>query len=209
MVKVKICGITNEEDARYCSWAGADALGFIFWQKSPRYISPRLAKKIVKVLDPFISLVGVFVDESREKAYDIASYVGIDGVQFHGKESASYCDFFRKQFFVIKTFFPPLTVTPAVRTVDACLFDMRWEDKQRGVKRIPASSLKKIARFGESKIIISGGITVTSVAALVSSTRPYAVDVSSGVEMFPGKKDKVLVKKFIEKAKAVQYACRR
>ncbi|MCM8819680.1 MAG: phosphoribosylanthranilate isomerase, partial [Candidatus Omnitrophica bacterium] len=105
MVKIKICGITNLEDAVFCSKAGADALGFIFAKKSPRYISKINAQKIVKNLDPYIVRVGVFADQKKEEVIDIAKEVKLDALQFHGEESPSYCNFFKKNFRIIKTIF--------------------------------------------------------------------------------------------------------
>ena len=101
MIKVKICGITNQDDAQAASRLGADALGFIFAKKSPRYIKPLTAKKIIRSLDPFIVTVGVFVDESKENVLSIASELNLDCLQFHGNESPSYCNFFKKKFKVI------------------------------------------------------------------------------------------------------------
>ncbi len=105
MLKIKICGITNLEDALLCSSLGADALGFIFSQKSPRYISEREAKRIILGLDPYVLRVGVFVDEEKERVLETAQSLNLDALQFHGQENPAYCRFFKERFRVIKTFF--------------------------------------------------------------------------------------------------------
>lgn len=203
MVKVKICGITNLEDALFCSEAGADALGFIFWRKSPRYLSPRLAKKIIDNLDPFVSSVGVFVDEPKKSVHEIAIYLNLDVLQFHGKETPSYCNSFRGQFEVVKTLFPEDIDESYIRrfTASAYLFDLSWEDKQKGAKVLSHNVLRKIKAVKNKRIIISGGLRPDNISYSIKKIKPYALDVASGVEVFPGKKDKKLVKLFIEKAK--------
>lgn len=204
MVKVKICGITNIEDASFCSSEGADALGFIFWKKSPRYVTPRIAKKIIDQLLPFISTVGVFVDEDKTRVIDIASHLKLDILQFHGSESDSYCKFFKPYFRVIKTFFPQRK-TPDVHSykVDAYLFDVKWEEKQKGNSTIGGNFLKRIKAFKDRPVILSGGLTPKNVSCFVKKMRPYAVDVARGIEVFPGKKDRDLVRLFIKKAKSI------
>jgi phosphoribosylanthranilate isomerase len=205
MLKVKICGITNTEDALMCAKEGSDALGFIFTKKSPRYISYKDAKRIIKELDPFTAKVGVFLDAPKEEVLEAASDIGLDILQFHGGESAAYCNIFRQKFKVIKVFFPESTaLKPKVASykVDAFMFDMRLEDKQKGKKTLPKEVLKEITALikkGE-RVIVSGGLNVENVAK-VKKLSPYAVDVASGVEAFLGKKDKSLVRKFIRKAK--------
>jgi phosphoribosylanthranilate isomerase len=203
MPKVKICGITNLEDALLCSKAGADALGFIFWKKSPRYITPSLVKKIIDNLDPFISSVGVFVDEDKKKVFDIAKYINLDVLQFHGKESVAYCNSFKSYFKVVKTFFPQQVKDSYICrfNVSGYLFDIGWDDKQKGLKSLPQSVLRKIASLRDKRVIVSGGLNPVNVSSCIKKIKPYAVDVASGVEVFPGKKDKKAVKLFIQKAK--------
>lgn len=106
MVKVKICGITNLEDALFASFAGADAIGFIFSKKSPRYISEKRAGEIIQQLDPFLIKVGVFLDQEKQEVLDLASFLNLDVLQFHGKENPGYCHYFKPRFKVIKVFFP-------------------------------------------------------------------------------------------------------
>ena len=205
MIKVKICGITNIEDALVCSREGADALGFIFSKKSPRYLAQNDAKKIIAELDPFIYKVGVFLNEEKERVAEIAHFLSLDALQFHGNEPAAYCNFFKSQYKVIKVFFPgerPLKQAMEHYVVDAYSFDIKYEEKARGTKMLPTMALKEIATLVKEgkRVIVSGGLTVKNIAAVVK-LKPYAVDVASGLEEFVGKKDKALVHQFIHEVK--------
>jgi len=201
MVKVKICGVTRLEDALFCVESGADALGFIFWRKSPRYINPRKAKKIISKLSPFVTTVGVFVNEPKSKVSAVANYLNLGALQFHGGESYPYCSYFLPRFRVIKTFFPPQFPGVDYSRLDNYLFDIKWEDKIGKKTVLSSASLKRISKIKNKAVIISGGLTPQNVSALVNSIKPYAVDVSSGVESSPGEKDKRKVESFIQRAK--------
>jgi phosphoribosylanthranilate isomerase len=205
MIKIKICGITNLEDALFCSENGADALGFIFSKKSPRYINESQADRIISRLDPFINTVGVFLDEERGKVFEIAERLNLDILQFHGQESPAYCDYFRQKFKVIKVFFPenkPLKREVPYYKVDAYLFDIKREHKIQGKTILSGSSLAEIAAFIKEgrQVIISGGLGVKNIAQVIK-LKPYAVDIASGLEELVGKKDKDLVRLFIQKVK--------
>ncbi|MDP2924226.1 MAG: phosphoribosylanthranilate isomerase [Candidatus Omnitrophota bacterium] len=207
MIKVKICGITNLEDALLCSKEGADALGFIFTKKSSRCINTKEAAKIIAQLDPFITTVGVFLDEEKDKVLEIANALSLDALQFHGQESPSYCNFFRPKFKVVKVFFPestPFKKAIAAYKVDAYLFDVRQEEKLKGKNNLPKENLKEIfnlIREGR-RVIISGGLNIKNISQ-AAKLKPYAVDVSSGVEKMVGKKDSELICVFIQKVKNV------
>lgn len=202
--KVKICGITNLGDAKLASDYGANAIGFIFTKKSPRYISSLKAKKIISRLDPFIVKVGVFVDERKDKVFQMASYLGLEVLQFHGEETPSYCKFFKSKFKVIKVLFSqnkPFKKAVSKYDVDAYLFDVKYEKKQKGENKLSKNDLKEIADISKTKkVIISGGLNITNVLS-IKKMKPYAVDVSSGVEKSTGKKDEHLIKLFIERAR--------
>lgn len=205
MLKVKICGITNLKDAFLASYYGADAVGFIFSKKSPRYITIKTAKKIISQLGPFVAKVGVFLDERREKVFDIASYLKLDTLQFHGQEIPSYCRFFRPRFKVIKTIFPqdkPFIKKISLYDVDAFLFDVKYEEKIRNRSKLSNSILKEIGAFvkKKKKIIISGGLNAANIVN-IKKLKPYAVDVARGVERSIGRKDERLMKLFLKRAK--------
>lgn len=205
MIKVKICGITNLEDALLASGFGADALGFIFSKKSPRYISEAAAKKIINQLDPFQTKAGVFLDQSEAEVLAIAENLKLDLLQFHGSETAAYCRHFAKQFKVIKVFFPEETLNEQQilrYKVDAFMFDVRYERKNKGVNSLSPARLKDLVKLISSgrRVVISGGLSCDNILN-IKKLKPYAVDVASGVEKLVGKKDKKLLQDFIKKVK--------
>jgi len=205
MIKVKICGITNLEDALMASSQGADAVGFIFCKRSPRYISEQSAKKIIYHLDPFLVKVGVFLNEERRRVLDVGSYLDLDVLQFHGDEAPSYCNFFRPKFKVIKAFFPedkPLVSKLAKYNIDGFLFDIKYDKKVKGSKELSPAILKEVSAFVKKgkKVIIAGGLNLENIDK-IKKIKPYAVDVASGVEKFVGKKDERLIREFIKKVK--------
>jgi len=204
-MKVKICGITNLEDALLVSSAGADALGFIFSKKSPRYISKRKAGEIIQRLDPFLTKVGVFLDQGKQEVLDIASSLGLDILQFHGREAPAYCHFFKPRFKVIKVFFPedsPYEGKISRYKIDAFMFDIKYEEKTKGKRMLPAEALREVASLIKrgKRVILSGGLNVKNVGN-AKKLKPYALDVASGLENMIGKKDSQLVKAFINKVK--------
>lgn len=205
MIKVKICGITNLEDALQVSSAGADALGFIFSKKSPRYINKRKAQEIIQHLDPFLAKVGIFLDQGKQEVLDISSSLHLDILQFHGREAPEYCHFFKPMFKVVKVFFPkdsPYEEKISRYKIDAFMFDIKYEEKTKGRKVLSAKVLRKISGLIKKgkRVIISGGLNIENVGN-VKKLKPYALDVASGVESRVGEKDSQLVKAFIKKVK--------
>ncbi len=203
MVRIKICGITRLEDARAAVDAGASALGFVFYKKSPRYISPSKAKRIVDVMPPFISITGVFVNEREGAIRDIAGFCALDALQLHGDEDYHTCHRLRrygpkliKAFRVGEGF--NLGAVDAYK-VDALLFDAFDKDAFGGSGKIFRWELLKDLRT-RLPVILSGGLTPLNVAEAVRVIKPYAVDVSSGVEKSPGIKDRDLIRSFIQNA---------
>jgi len=201
--RVKICGITRAEDALMAVEAGADALGFIFYPKSPRYITPEEARLIKTKLPPFVATVGVFVDEDPGRVMKIASEAGLGAVQLHGHETPAYCA--NMGINVIKA----LRVRDegdiramAGYEVSAFLLDTYKEGQMGGTGEVFDWDLAlKAVKCGKTPIILSGGLTPDNVARAVEKVRPYAVDVSSGVEVQPGVKDRDKVRDFIENVK--------
>ncbi len=203
MVKVKICGITNLEDALLAESLGADVLGFIFTKKSPRYIDPKKVKKIISSLGPFVFKAGVFMDQKKEEVKETASYLGLDLLQFHGKESFAYCSFFRKQFKVVKVFFPKDSTKFILqyRKLDALMFDIPYAQKKEN-KILPEKSLKLIKgkiKNGQ-RVIVSGGINSINLKNIIK-INPYGLDFCRGTEKLVGKKDKNLMEELIREVK--------
>ena len=203
MVKVKICGITNTADAAAAVDLGADALGFVFFRESPRYVPPQEAAAIIKRLPSFIPAVGVFVDETTERIEETASISGIDLVQLHGDEPPERCGLSRRVIKVIRVKSLD-SLSPLNRFQDrvtAFLLDTYTPDALGGTGRIFNWDIAVEAKqFG--RIVLAGGLTQDNVAEAVRHVRPYAVDVSSGVELSKGKKDHTKIGLFIERAKS-------
>jgi phosphoribosylanthranilate isomerase len=202
-VRVKICGITNLDDALAAVDAGADALGFMFYEKSPRNVPARTAADIARQLPPFVAKVGVFVNASEETISKTLAECCLDTLQFHGDETPAFCLRF-SPLKVYKAFriqnIESLQSLPTFKTA-AWLLDSFEPDKPGGTGTKfnwdLAIEAKKLGR----PIILAGGLTPENVADAVRKVRPYAVDVSSGVESSPGKKDHAKIKAFIQVAK--------
>ena len=200
MVKVKICGLTNVEDALAAADFGADALGFVFFAGSPRYIAPEKAAGIISRLPAFITTVGVFVNEAADRLKHICETSGIDVAQFHGDEPPEACSVCPR---AIKAFrikdFTDLNLLGLYRT-SALLLDAYAPDSYGGTGQIFNWDIAVEAkRFGN--IILSGGLNPDNIEKAVKWVMPYAVDVSSGVEASKGKKDLKKMRAFIERAK--------
>jgi phosphoribosylanthranilate isomerase len=203
MVKVKICGITNIDDAEAAVGLGADALGFVFFRESPRYVSPQNAASIIRKLPSFIPAVGVFVDETAKKIEETASISGIDLIQLHGDEPPEMCGLSRRVIKVIRVKSLD-SLSPLSRYKDkvtAFLLDTYTPEALGGTGRIFNWDIAVEAKqFG--RILLAGGLTQENVGDAVRHVRPYAVDVSSGVELKKGKKDHTKLGLFIERAKS-------
>jgi phosphoribosylanthranilate isomerase len=202
-VKVKICGVTNIEDALAAVGAGADALGFMFYESSPRNVAVKVAADIIRQLPPFVAKVGVFVNTTEESVRRAIGDSGIDTLQFHGDETPEFCRKF-SPLKIYKAFrmqnLESLRALPGFRT-DAWLLDSFVEGMPGGTGAKfnwdLAVESKKLGR----PIILAGGLTPENVADAVRKVGPYAVDVSSGVELEPGKKDHAKVRRFVAAAK--------
>ncbi len=203
MVKVKICGITNLEDARVSVAAGCDALGFLFYKKSPRYISVQKAKEIIKDIPKNIIKIGVFVNATEKNIKEVAKECGLDILQFHGNESPEFCKKF-KRYKIIKVF--RIKNKSSLRDVlkykvFAYLFDTYSSSKLGGTgKKFTWELLDQLGDLKQS-IFLSGGLNAKNVQAAIKAVHPQWVDASSSLESLPGKKDHKRVKSFIAAAK--------
>lgn len=198
MTRVKICGITNQDDALCAAETGAHALGFVFYSKSPRNIKLRIAAKICQALPPFISKVGVFVNESEATIQKIVRECGLSAIQLHGDESPAFCQKFDLP--VIKAFQIRSIKDMAQLSkyqVNGHLLDTYSEKMRGGTGAVFDWNLAvKAKRFGR-RIILSGGLTPQNVVQAIRKVQPFAMDVSSGVEKSPGKKDPAKIKSFL------------
>lgn len=198
-LKVKICGITRLPDALAAVEAGVDALGFMFYEGSKRFITPAAAAQIIRALPPFIAKVGVFVNASAETVRATVAECGLDTLQFHGEESADFC-----------AQFAPLKVVKAFRiqneaslqplpdyAVDGWLLDSYVAGQRGGTGEKFNWELAAQAKELGRPVILAGGLTPENIADAIQQVWPFGVDVSSGVETAPGQKDIGLVRQFV------------
>jgi phosphoribosylanthranilate isomerase len=201
-VVVKICGLTNLADAIAAAAAGADALGFVFYEPSPRAVPIEVAADIIRRLPAAVVKVGVFVDAPEELVVRAARECGLNLLQFHGHEAPAYCVQFglmsMKAFRIRDA--ASLQELAAYPT-DAWLLDAYAPDKAGGTGETFNWDLAVQARGLGRPIFLAGGLTPANVAEAVQQVRPYGVDVSSGVEAAPGMKDQAKVREFIRAAK--------
>jgi len=207
MTFIKICGITNIDDARAAVAAGADALGFNFYNRSPRYIAPPAAREIVEQLPSSILTVGVFVnEETPESVKKIASEAGVTAFQLHGDESPAYCRELSDRY-VIKT----LTVSGDFDIqmvqdygVNAIMLDTRDNNLRGGTGRVfdwsVAIEVNKVA----PKLFLAGGLSPENISEAIELVRPYAVDACSALEDRPGIKNHDRMRAFVELARSVK-----
>ncbi len=203
--RVKICGITNPDDAAAAVEAGADALGFVFHRKSPRYVEPQVVKSIVANLPPFILPIGVFVNEEPKVVRDLMDACGLGLAQLHGDESAGYCETLGRP--VVKAIglkdrasLLALAEYKGRAQVRGFLLDAFAPDLYGGTGHTTNWSIaSELAK--SMTVILAGGLTPENVAAAIRTVRPYAVDVSSGVEATPGNKDHGKLRAFVQAAK--------
>ncbi len=201
MTKIKICGITRWEDASYAVALGVDALGFVFYPKSPRYVGPREAREIIRRLPPFVTSVGVFVDAPAQEIMEIANHCGLSAVQLHGRETPDFCNQFSAQ--VIKAFRVEGDQLPqeiSHYSVNAILLDTYQAGLPGGTGTTFSWKVAIEAKV-YGKIILAGGLSSENIIKAIETVNPYAVDVSSSVEEGPGIKDARLMSDFMDKVK--------
>lgn len=207
MVKVKICGITNLKDARQALEAGATFIGFNFYERSPRYVTPSAAKRIMQSLPKKVKAVGVFVNETENKMLTIVRRIGLSHVQLHGEESPETVARLQRTLPVIKAIRvrKSFSTSELSRYKNASAFLLDGFDRHRrggSGKSFPWDIARRAKRVG--RIFLAGGLTPANIGEAIRSARPYAVDACSGVEAKPGKKDPAAVKKFMRAARAAQ-----
>jgi len=205
MVKIKICGITNIEDAQNAVSFGADFIGFIF-ADSPRNIKLEEARSIIEKIKGDVLKVGVFVNETLRNVISIAEYCSLDLIQLHGNEDPKYCSQLKDRQ-LIKAFRikddASLALIPRYKDVFACLLDTFSNQRYGGTGRTFDWNLAiKAKEFGKP-IILSGGLGLSNIKEAIKAVRPYGVDISSSIETKPGKKDTKKMKELISVIKAL------
>jgi phosphoribosylanthranilate isomerase len=198
---VKICGITRQEDADAAVDAGADALGFVFWPESPRAIDPYRARAIVTSLPPFVTAVGVFVDQPVEFVNGVVGLAGLGAVQLHGEENADYVAAMLRP--VVKAIALGDDVEAAVGRIDLwpsrirVLLDVHDPVRRGGTGRTADWSVAAaVAR--RRPVVLAGGLAAENVGEAIARVQPFGIDVSSGVEVAPGIKDHGRIKALFE-----------
>lgn len=197
-VKIKVCGMTQLDDVLTAVDCGADAVGFIFYKKSPRHVNESTVKKIVAHLPPFVNRVGVFVNETAERINRLVEVCGLDAVQLHGDESPAFCR--RIKVPVIKAFRMKNAESLASLSkyrVNGFLLDTFDEEQWGGTgQTFDWKWARGAKKYGS--VILAGGLTPVNVASAVRRVQPYGVDVCSGVEKSPGKKDPRKIRAFFK-----------
>ena len=206
MTFIKICGITNLEDARAAVAAGADALGFNFYNLSPRYITPQAAREIIEQLPDHVLMVGVFVSEPMKSVRSVANESGVTALQLHGDEPADYSRELARDYCVIKT----LAVSDQFNVyraqeyqVDAIMLDTGDNRLRGGTGRSFDWSIAQQVNQLVPKLFLAGGLSPENIAEAIETVRPYAVDACSALEDTPGKKNHERMDAFVKVARGV------
>ncbi|HSJ48072.1 MAG TPA: phosphoribosylanthranilate isomerase [Gammaproteobacteria bacterium] len=196
--RVKICGITRPEDGVMAAHAGADAIGLVFYPRSPRFVTPDQAVAVVRALPPFVTVVGLFVNEQPGMVRAMADAVGLDLLQFHGDEAPDYCRQFNQPYIKALRVRPDsdlLAAAQGYREARGLLLDAWHETVPGGSGAVFDWEL--IPEALRTHCILAGGLAPDNVAAAIDAVRPYAVDVSSGVEADKGIKDPARIQAFM------------
>jgi phosphoribosylanthranilate isomerase len=204
MTRAKICGITREQDLRAVANSGADALGLVFYEKSPRHVSLPQAVQLLRAVPPFVTVVGLFVNPSMEYVRGVLAQVALDVLQFHGEETPEFCAQFGKPYLKairVKAGVDLLQCAALYAGAQGLLLDAYVEGTQGGTGESFDWAL--IPQGLPLPVILSGGLHAGNVAEAIRQVRPYAVDVSSGVEAAKGIKDAAKVAAFINEVKDV------
>jgi len=202
MTRVKICGITRVEDALAAAHSGADAIGLVFYQRSPRHVGIELAAQLAGALPPFVSVVGLFVNADAALVREVLARVPLDLLQFHGDETPEYCAQFGKPYLKairVRAGVDLLQCASDFRGARGLLLDAHVEGIPGGTGK--AFDWTLIPKRLPLPVILSGGLDAENVAAAIRQVRPYAVDVSSGVEASKGIKDAAKIARFMQEVK--------
>jgi len=205
--RVKFCGVTNLEDALHAEALGVDAIGFVFNEASPRCIKPLDAKAIIEQLSAFVTTVGLFVNEDQNKVRRIADDVALNLLQFHGAETPEYCDSIGRPYMKavrVQTRDDILKAEIDYQTARSLLLDSFNKNIFGGTGE--KFNWNLIPKNLTKPFVLAGGLTVSNVKEAIITLRPYAIDVSSGIESAKGIKDQALMSAFIEKVKEVDNA---
>ncbi|MBK1732434.1 phosphoribosylanthranilate isomerase [Thiococcus pfennigii] len=197
--RVKLCGLTRPADARAAAALGADAIGLVFYGRSPRAVTIEQARALIEGLPPFVTKVGLFVDEDPETVRRVLSEVALDLLQFHGGESAEYCRGFARPWIKAVAMRPGLDlgqVAAAYRDAAGLLLDAFDPGLPGGTGQ--RFDWDRIPAVLAPRIILAGGLTPANVAEAIRRVRPYAVDVSGGIEAAKGRKDEALMAAFMQ-----------
>ena len=207
MTFIKICGITNLDDALAAVDAGADALGFNFYKPSPRYVTSQTAREIIAQLPNEILTVGVFVNEqSPQSVEDLATGAGVTAIQLHGDETPSYCHELKGRY-VIKALAagPDFDAQRAIEyDVDAILLDTKHDVLRGGTGRVFDWSIARRVRGSVPKLFLAGGLGLQNIEAAIMSVDPYGVDACSALEETPGKKNHKRLRAFVKTIRSVK-----
>lgn len=204
MTRIKICGITRVEDAQIAAHSGADAIGLVFYQRSPRHVNVAQAKLLAGTLPPFVTVVGLFVNAEAAFVREVLASVPLDILQFHGEETPEYCEQFDRPYLKairVKLGVDLLQCASDFRSAKGLLLDAHVEGIPGGTGT--AFDWALIPKQLPLPVILSGGLDAENVAAAIKQVRPYAVDVSSGVEAGKGIKDAAKIVAFINEVKRV------
>jgi len=202
LTRVKICGITRAEDALAAAHNGADAIGLVFYQHSPRHVSIEQAAKLAGILPPFVSVVGLFVNADSSFVREVLAGAPLDLMQFHGDETPEFCAQFGKPYLKairVKAGVDLLQCAADFRSAKGLLLDAHVEGVPGGTGK--AFDWALIPGNLSMPMVLSGGLAVENVAAAIKQVKPYAVDVSSGVEAGKGIKDEAKIARFMQEVK--------
>lgn len=201
-IRVKICGITSTADAEAAVAAGADAIGLVFYAKSPRAVTVDQAAEIARKVGPFVTVVGLFVDAESEFVANVLNHVPLHVLQFHGNESESYCQQFKRPYLKALRMKDDLDVSTAMAKFSSAV-GILLDAYRPGVPGGTGETFdwQRVPTQSSLPVVLAGGLNPENVATAVESTQVYGVDVSGGVEASPGKKDTEKMMAFVRHAK--------